>query len=72
MRFFPEFKDEGEVIAMFGQARLVKYLGGQVELQGGSAGDHTEAKEWISLFMHELVVGAPPGWETGRRRPAPP
>src|SRR5208283_1128760 len=56
-RFFPPFKDEGEVIAFFGQARLVKYLDGKVELLGGSAEDHTEAREWISMFWHEVVGG---------------
>jgi hypothetical protein len=26
------------------------------ELKGGSAEHHVEAKEWISLFLHEAVV----------------
>jgi hypothetical protein len=55
--FFPEFKDEGETIAAFGQARLVKHLDGKMELKGGSKGDRIAAYEWISLFMHEAVVG---------------
>ena len=60
MKFFPLFQDEGEVIAFFGQARLVKYLDGKTELLGGSAKDHTEAKEWISMFMHEAVLERQP------------
>jgi hypothetical protein len=28
MRFFPPFKDEGEVIASWGQAQLIKYRRG--------------------------------------------
>ena len=56
-RFFPEFKDEGETIAAFGQARLVKFLDGKLRLVGGSRDDQTAAKEWISLFFHEAVVG---------------
>ena len=55
--FFPEFKDEGEVIAAFGQAQLVKYLDGKLELKGGSREDRLAAKEWLSMFMHEAVVG---------------
>ena len=55
LRFFPEFRDEGEVIAAWGEAKLVKYLDGKLELVGGSAGDHTAAKEWLSLFWHEAV-----------------
>jgi hypothetical protein len=56
MKFFPEFRDDGETIASFGQARLVKYLDGKLELKGGSRADRLEAYEWISLFMHEAVV----------------
>ena len=52
---FPE-RHEGEVIACFGDARLIKTLAGNWELKGGSQDDHREAKEWISLFIHEVVV----------------
>jgi hypothetical protein len=57
MRFFAFEKEEGEVVAFFGQARLVKYLDGKIELQGGSDGDRLEAREWLSLFWPEAVVG---------------
>jgi hypothetical protein len=55
--FYPLFKDEGGVVASWGQARLVKYLDGKVELKGGSKEDRLAAHEWISLFWHEAVVG---------------
>lgn len=42
-------------VALFGRARLVRNRQGRYELQGGSRADHSEAKEWISLFMHEAV-----------------
>jgi hypothetical protein len=51
--------DEGEVIAYFGQARLVRRLDCKFELRGGSSEDHSAAKEWISLFMHEVVLVCP-------------
>ncbi len=54
--FFPWFKDEGEVIASFGQAQLVRFLDGKCVLNGGSKDDRIAAKEWISLFWHEVVV----------------
>jgi len=54
--FFPEFEDEGEVVALFGQAKLVKYLDGKSELRGGSKEDLVAAKEWISMFWHEAEV----------------
>ncbi len=54
--YFPGFEDQGEVIASFGQAQLVKYLDGKYELRGGSQEDRLAAKEWISMFWHEVVV----------------
>jgi hypothetical protein len=50
---------DGEVIAYFGRARLVKRLDCKYELRGGSGEDHSAAKEWISLFMHEVVLVTP-------------
>ncbi len=47
-------KDE-QLIASFGDARLIKTSNGTLELRGGSNDDRTAAKEWISLFMHEAV-----------------
>jgi hypothetical protein len=54
--YFPLFKDEGEIIALFGQARLVKFLNGKYELRGGSKEDRLAAHEWISMFCHDVVV----------------
>ena len=56
MRFFPEFKDEGEVIARFGNALLIRFLDGKMKLRGGSDDDRTAAREWMSMFWHEAVV----------------
>jgi len=50
--------DEGELIAKFGDARLVKYLDGKIKLLGGTPDERTAAKEWISLFLHEAVITA--------------
>jgi hypothetical protein len=57
LKFFPLFKDEGEVVASWGEAQLIRYLNGRTELRGGSKEDQAEAREWISLFWHEAVVG---------------
>jgi hypothetical protein len=56
MKFFPPFRDEGEMIASWGQARLIKYLDGKLELKGGSKEDRIEAREWISMFLTDAVV----------------
>jgi hypothetical protein len=44
------------LVARFGQARLLSRADGRVELRGGTASDHADAKEWISLFMHEAIL----------------
>lgn len=54
---FPGFKDESEVITSWGEAKLIKRLDGKIELKGGSKEERFEAREWISLFWHEAVVG---------------
>jgi hypothetical protein len=43
------------LIAAFGTARLVRKSNGRHELIGGSADDHAAAREWCSLFAHEVV-----------------
>jgi hypothetical protein len=40
-----------------GEAQLIRYPNGKTELRGGSKQDRAEAKEWMSLFWHEAVVG---------------
>jgi hypothetical protein len=54
--FFLPFKDEGEVMASWGEARLIKYLDGKLVLTGGSKEDRMEAREWISMFLNDAVV----------------
>ena len=57
MKFYPPFVDEGEVVAAWGEAQLIRCLDGKTELRGGSKEDRLAAQEWISLFWHEAVVG---------------
>ena len=47
---------DGESIAVFGDARLVKKHNGKIELRNGSRNDRIAAKEWCSLFLHEAAV----------------
>jgi len=49
-------ESDSAIIASFGNARLIKTPEGPCELVGGSQEDRALAGEWISLFMHELVV----------------
>ena len=56
MKFLSMFRNQGEVVASWGQARLIKYWDGKVELKGGTKEDRLAAHEWISLFWHDAVV----------------
>ncbi len=58
-------RNESECIAQFGQARLVKWPDGRYELRGGTPDDHAEAREWVSLFLHEAYFPLP-GRKGGR------
>ena len=44
-----------KIINHFGNSLLVQRTDGKHELVGGSDGDYTAAKEWVSLFAHEIV-----------------
>jgi hypothetical protein len=54
--FYPPFRDEGEVVAMWGDAQLIRYLNGRAILRGGSEQERAEAKKWISMFWEDAVV----------------
>ena len=47
------------IIATFGDARLLRHVNGRYELRGGSVVDHADTKQWISLFLHEAAVSFP-------------
>ena len=47
MKFSPLFKDEGEVVAAWGEAQLIKYLDSKTELRGGS--DQGRARTLLSI-----------------------
>ena len=56
LKFFPPYKDEGEVTASWGEAQLIKCPDGKLELKGGSKEDRIEAREWILMFLSDAVV----------------
>lgn len=51
----PSFSDDGELIAKFGKARLVRYLNGKLALQGGSAADRSVAERWVATFFRTAL-----------------
>jgi len=44
------------VVALFGQARLMREADGRFQLEGGNRHDRLAAIEWSSLFLPEAVV----------------
>ena len=49
-------QEREELVARFGQGRLVRLNRLLVELRGGSPADEIEAVGWISMFMPEVVL----------------
>ncbi|MBT3914019.1 MAG: hypothetical protein HOF22_12625 [Verrucomicrobia bacterium] len=44
------------VVALFGQARLMREADGRFQLEGGNRHDRLAAIEWTSLFLPEAVL----------------
>jgi len=44
-------QNDGELMASFGGARLVKKLSGKIVLLGGSDKDRADAVDWCSKFL---------------------
>ena len=47
------------IVNRFGNAWLIRRTNGRHELIGGTDGDFTAAKEWASLFAHDVVFSLP-------------
>ncbi len=54
--YYPPFRDEGEIMARWGEAQLIKYLDGKLVLKGGAKEDRIAARERISMFLNDAVV----------------
>jgi hypothetical protein len=52
-------RSNSRIIQKFGAAKLVRHADGKHELIGGTTADVAEAKEWVSLFAHEIVFSRP-------------
>ena len=61
-----DFINTIKIINRFGNAWLIRSEKRKHELVGGNDRDFTAAKEWISLFGHDIVLSRP-----GKRRPQP-
>jgi hypothetical protein len=47
---------ESEVVAEFGECRIVRLADGRTEIRGGSDLCRGEAREWASMFCHEALL----------------
>jgi CheY-like chemotaxis protein len=52
--------DEGEIVASFGKADLIRHYNGSWELQGGTPADRAAAREWCAHFQHEATFSSTP------------
>jgi hypothetical protein len=53
------FINSSRIINRFGNAWLIQLADRKFKLVGGSDDDYTAAKEWASLFAHEIVFSRP-------------
>src|SRR6185295_6367214 len=53
-------RNEGERVASFGAAELIRHHNGRWELRGGSPAERAAAREWSSLFQHEATFPSAP------------
>ena len=49
-------EDEVQVLAWFGEARVVRLRGGRTQIRGGGKLEQAEAREWASMFCHEAML----------------
>jgi hypothetical protein len=52
-------QSEAEVLAVFGDARLMKHMNGKIELRGGTVKDQRAARAWAEEFIPELAATLP-------------
>jgi hypothetical protein len=45
-----------EILAWFGDAKLVKTLGGRLEIRGGNERERAEAQAWIEQFLRPHLL----------------
>lgn len=57
--------DPGVLLAVFGEAKVMKFRDGRVELVGETTADRKAALEWLARFVPELRRSLP------KPRPAP-
>jgi hypothetical protein len=57
----------GRIVRQFGAARLIRNTDGTHELVGGTRNDFAAAKEWVSLFAHDIVFNLARNSATDRR-----
>lgn len=59
VRRYPKEGDAGTLLAGFGTAKLLRFLDGRVELEGGTEADRATALEWLAKFCPETRLGEP-------------
>ena len=67
MRVWSDERDSASLLAAFGDARLMHYLDGRLDLVGGSDEDRRAALGWLARFMPGVRLGQPKPLPWARR-----
>jgi CheY-like chemotaxis protein len=66
----PLDRGRSEVVASFGSADLIRHVGGQWEIRGGTPDEHSTAREWASVFQHDAAFTSTPRMDDALSPPA--
>ena len=57
LRRYTQSAEEAEVIAVFGEAKLVRQLNRRLEIRGGTQAERAEARNWAARFLRSARGG---------------
>jgi hypothetical protein len=69
LNIFLSHRRNAQLVQCFGAGQLVRNADGTHDLIGGTTDDIRAAKEWVSMFAHDIAFSAAPGVKTVNCRP---
>jgi len=51
LRRYAESAEEAEVIAVFGEAQLLRHANRRLEIRGGTEAERAQARNWAARFL---------------------
>jgi hypothetical protein len=65
LRWYAQSAQEPEVIAVFGEAQLVRSMNRRLEIRGGREAERAQARKWAARFLRFAGGGQ---WDRAPRR----